>query len=123
MNAPPSGRTWEDASSPAAVRLTRQYEEAWHQAERTGSHLDPRDFSSAAGRSSDLEGARLAILRTDLSLRWESGDHTGARWYIDRFRDLGSDTLVALAYEEYCLREEDGEDLPAGGLPAPIPVA
>ena len=110
MNAAPSGRTWEDASSPAAIRLTRRYEEAWQEAERSGSRLDPLEFLNDAEGSTDLAGSRLAILRTDLSLRWESGDRTGAQWYIDRFVDLGTDTLVALAYEEFCLREEDGEE-------------
>ena len=29
MNVAASGRTWEEASSPDALRLTRAYEEAW----------------------------------------------------------------------------------------------
>ena len=67
---------------------------------RPSSSLDARRRGS---------GARLAILRTDLSLRWDAGDRVGPRWYLDRFPDLGDDTLVALVYEEFCLREEDGE--------------
>ena len=31
------------------------------------------------------------------------------QWYLDRYRDLGEDTIVALVYEEFCLREEDDE--------------
>jgi serine/threonine protein kinase/predicted Zn-dependent protease len=91
--------------------LTRQYESAWQEAERIGTRLDPRDFFQEAEGNADLAGSRLAILRTDLSLRWEAGDHSGAQWYMEQFVDLGTDTLVALAYEEYCLREEDGEEL------------
>ena len=33
MNVAASGRTWEEASSPDALRLTRGYEEAWQRAE------------------------------------------------------------------------------------------
>ena len=89
MNVAPSGRTWEDASSPDAIRLTRRYEQAWQQAKLAGLRLDPLEFLHSSEGSSDQAGSRLAILRTDLSLRWESGDRTGAQWYMDRFADLG----------------------------------
>ena len=29
-------------------------------------------------------------------------------WYRERFPELGDDGLVALVYEEFCLREEEG---------------
>ncbi|QEH33598.1 Serine/threonine-protein kinase PknK [Aquisphaera giovannonii] len=106
MNAAASGRTWDDASSPAAVRLARRYEEAWQAADRGGRRLDPRGYLADA---QDEAGATLAILRADLSLRWEAGDRAGAAWYLERFKDLGEDSVVALLYEEFCLREEDGE--------------
>ena len=54
-------------------------------------------------------GARLALLRADMTLRWDAGEKVGARWYLDRYPDLGEDTIVALIYEEFCLREEDQE--------------
>src|SRR3954451_18134685 len=109
MNVATSGRTWEDASSPAALRLTRQYEQAWQEAERRGDPLDPGEFLAACGEANDLPGARLAVLRADLSARWDAGDRVGVRWYLDRFPDLSEEACVALIYEEFCLREEEGE--------------
>src|SRR5271157_517558 len=109
MNVAASGRTWEEASSPDALRLTRGYEEAWQRAELAGSRLDPAEFLSRLRAGQEVPGARLAILRTDLSMRWDAGDRVGPHWYLDRFPDLGEDCLVALAYEEFCLLEEDGQ--------------
>jgi len=109
MNVAASGRTWEEASSPDALRLTRAYEEAWQRAELAGSRLDPAEFLSRLRAGGEVPGARLAILRTDLSLRWDAGDRVSALWYLDRFPELGEDCLVALIYEEFCLLEEDGQ--------------
>jgi serine/threonine protein kinase/predicted Zn-dependent protease len=109
MNVAASGRTWEDASSPAAVRLTRKYEEAWKQAARGDRRLEPGTFLAALSADGEVSGARLAVLRADLALRWEAGERIGAGWYLERFPDLGEDTQVALIYEEFCLREDDGE--------------
>jgi len=109
MNVAASGRTWEEAASPDALRLTRGYEEAWQKAERAGSRLDPGEFLAHLGVGGEVAGVRLAVLRTDLSLRWDAGDRLGARWYLVRFPDLGEDSLVALIYEEFCLLEEDGQ--------------
>ncbi len=53
-------------------------------------------------------------LRADMALRWETGEKVGAQWYLDRYPDLGEDTIVALVYEEFCLREEDDEHPDAG---------
>ncbi len=50
MNLAASGRTWEDASSPAALRLTRQYEQAWQEAERAGLRYDPAEFLADSSR-------------------------------------------------------------------------
>src|SRR3954451_22744890 len=110
MNLAASGRTWEDASSPAALRLTRQYEQAWQEAERAGLRCDPAEFLADSTAAHEIAGARLAILRADLSLRWDAGDRVGARWYLERFKDLGEEASVALIYEEFCLREEDGDE-------------
>ena len=109
MNLSASRRTWEEASSPAAVRLARKYEQAWRDSELLGVEPDLREFLNDAGTAVDGPGARLAILRADMSLRWEAGDKVGAQWYLDRYPDLGEDTIVALIYEEFCLREEDQE--------------
>src|SRR6188472_947965 len=108
MSLSASGRTWEEASSPAAVRLARRFETAWRDAaEGHGhgrGHPDPYDFLPDDMHA--YPGARLALLRADLSLRWEDGERVGADWYRRRYPDLGDETLVALIYEEFCLREE-----------------
>ena len=108
MNLSANRRTWEEASSPAAVRLARSYEQAWHDSERLGREPDLRDFLRQAGDVGGA-GARLALLRADMALRWEAGEKIGAQWYLDHHDDLGEDTVVALIYEEFCLHEEDQE--------------
>ncbi len=110
MSLSASRRTWDEAVSPAAVRLARAYEQAWYEAEHRGRRLDPLAFLEAAGASMEGPGARLAVLRADLSLRWEAGERPDARWYLNRHVDLSEDTIVALVYEEFCLREEEGEN-------------
>jgi serine/threonine protein kinase/Tfp pilus assembly protein PilF len=109
MSAATSGRTWEDASSPAALRLTGRYEQAWEQAEREGARPDPGEFLAGCAEARGVPGATLAILRADLGLRWDSGDRVGARWYLDCFPDLAEEACVALIYEEFCLLEDAGE--------------
>ena len=109
MNLSASRRTWEEASSPAAVRLARKYEQEWRDSELLGKKPDLREFMNHAGTAVDGKGARLAILRTDMALRWDVGEKVGAQWYLDRYPDLGEDTIVALIYEEFCLKEEDQE--------------
>jgi serine/threonine protein kinase/predicted Zn-dependent protease len=107
MNGVASGLTWEQAASPEAVRLTRRYEEAWQEARRRGVRLDPAEYL-AETRGGD-GGARLAVLRADLSLRWEVGERPSVGWYLERFSDFDEETIVALIYEEFCQREEHGE--------------
>ncbi|HEX3447879.1 MAG TPA: protein kinase [Isosphaeraceae bacterium] len=109
MNLSASRRTWEEASSPAAVRLAKKYEQAWRDSELVGRKPELRAFLDEAGAAADQTGARLALLRADMTLRWDAGEKVGARWYLDRYPDLGEDTIVALIYEEFCLREEDQE--------------
>ncbi len=109
MSAAAWGRTWEDASAPSAARLARRFEEAWRDSEGSGSHPDPRAFLAGWTEGAGFPGARLAILRTDMSLRWEAGQKPPADWYVRRFPEIGEDTIIALIYEEFCLREEAGE--------------
>jgi len=108
MGVSTSGRTWEDASSPAAIQLVRRFEVAWRDANGNGRHPSPDEFLSSD--PSDCPGARLALLRADLALRREAGENVDASWYRDRYPDLESESLVALIYEEFCLREENGEN-------------
>ena len=98
-----SGRTWDAASSPAAVGLARRYEAAW----RGGHRPDPGDYLP---RDPDSRpGALLALLRADLGLRREAGEPARVEQYLRRHPDLPPDAVVALLYEEFCLREEAGE--------------
>jgi len=107
MNQSAGRRTWEEASSPAAVHLARKYVQAWRDSDNAARRPDLRAFLGQARTPMDEPGARLALLRADMTLRWESGEKVGAQWYLDRYSDLGEDTVVALIYEEFCLREED----------------
>ena len=109
MNLSAGRRTWEEAASPAAVHLARKYEQAWRDSDPAGKRPNLHLFLGELGASSDGPGARLALLRADMTLRWETGEKIGAQWYLDRYADLGEDTIVALVYEEFCLREEDDE--------------
>jgi eukaryotic-like serine/threonine-protein kinase len=109
MNVSAGRRTWEEAASPAAVHLAQKYELAWRDSDPAGRRPNLQLFLGQAGQSSDGPGARLALLRADMGLRWETGERVSAQWYLDRYSDLGEDTIVALIYEEYCLREEVDE--------------
>ncbi|HEV3164698.1 MAG TPA: protein kinase, partial [Isosphaeraceae bacterium] len=100
------GRTWDEASSPEAAQRAQRYEDAW----RSSTELirpEPSDFLPE--QPAQRPGALLAILRTDLALRWEAGERRAVEWYRERHPELGSDGLVGLLYEEFCLREEAGE--------------
>ena len=78
MNVATSGRTWEDASSPAALRLTRRYEQAWQEAERSRIPASiPASSWRPAARPASCRAPGWPILRTDLSLRWDAGDRVG----------------------------------------------
>ena len=103
MSVSASGRTWEEATSPAAVRLARRFETAWR--DEPGPRPDPNGFLPDDVR--ETPGARLALLRTDMALRWEAGAPVAASWYRDRDPGLDSETLLALIYEEFCLHEEE----------------
>ncbi len=103
--------TWDEASGPDAERLAGLYEQQF-EASGPGSRPDPATFLKHSGATG--EGAVLAVLRADLSLRWQAGDRVRVEWYRDRFAPLPAETLVALAYEEFCLREdEQGRPEPA----------
>ena len=109
MNLSAGRRTWEEATSPAAVLLAQKYERAWRDSDHAGKRPNLHNFLGQAGAITDGPGARLALLRADMTLRWETGERIGAEWYLERYPDLGEDTIVALVYEEFCLREEDDE--------------
>ena len=103
--APRSG-TWDEASSPAATRLARRFEDAWR-ASNPRRRPDPADFLPQGPDATPA--AWLALLRIDLNLRWDEGEPVRVEAYRDRYPKLDVETLVALCYEEFCRREEDGQ--------------
>lgn len=99
------GRIWDEAASPEAIRLARQFEVAWRAA--VGSPPDPVDF--LPGAPGEHAGALLALLRTDMALRREAREPAEVDRYRERYPAIDGEALVGLIYEEYCLREEAGE--------------
>src|SRR3954468_14744691 len=104
-------RTWDESSSPAATHLARRFEAAWRASSRP-RRPDPIAF--LAGEPDAPPAARLSVLRSDLNLRWEADGPVRVEEYRGRYPDLDDETLVALIYEEFCLREDDGD--------APVPA-
>jgi tetratricopeptide (TPR) repeat protein len=98
--------TWDEASSPAATRLARRFEDAWRDPRRRrNDRPDPIEFLP---EGDPPPSAWLALLRADLNLRWDDGEAVRVEGYRDRFPGLDAETMVALCYEEFCRREEDG---------------
>ena len=110
MNLSASRRTWEEAvvarRRPPGPKVRAGL--ARFGARRKAARISTI-FLGQAGSAERRTGRRLALLRADMALRWETGEKVGAQWYLDRYSDLGEDTIVALVYEEFCLREEDDE--------------
>ena len=102
-----AGETWDRASSTEATRTARRFESAWKAAGPDGPRPDPTDFLPDDPET--MAGSRLALLRAELTLRWEEGDRSPVEEDLGRFPKLDDETRVALVYEEFCLREEDGE--------------
>ncbi len=55
------------------------------------------------------------------SCGWRRASACPVEWYRDRYPELDGESLVALLYEEYCLREEAGESPDAGRVRRPVP--
>jgi tetratricopeptide (TPR) repeat protein len=107
----PSTRTWDGAASPGAAAYVQRFEAAWN-ASRKSSRPDPRAFLPES--ASERPAVLLAILRSEIGLRWEKGERRTCEYYRDSYPELAPDALVALVYEEFCLREESGD--------APVPA-
>jgi serine/threonine protein kinase/Tfp pilus assembly protein PilF len=105
MSATEAGRMWDDSSSPAIAAAVRRFEADWRSA--PGLRPDPGRYApdDAGPRPAML----LALLRSDLVLHWKAGQRRPLEWYRDGYPELDDESLVALIYEEYCLREEAGE--------------
>src|SRR5262245_50539096 len=104
MSLSASGRIWDDAESPEVARLARRFEAEWRKAPE--AKPDPRDYlpDDPAIRPAAL----LALLRLDLTLRWRTHRRHPVEWYLERYPELVGESVLALLYEEYCLREEAG---------------
>src|SRR4051795_6882371 len=52
-----------------------------------------------------------ALVKADLRCRFAQGERPAVRDYLDRFPILGDESvrMLSLIYEEFCLREEQGE--------------
>jgi serine/threonine protein kinase/Tfp pilus assembly protein PilF len=96
---------WDEATRPEVARIVEAFEAAW----RGGSGRKPSVDSFLRAEAHQHAGARLALLRADMALRWEGGDRVRVESYAKQSPALSDDQLVALAYEELCLREDYGE--------------
>lgn len=107
-----SPRTWEVAASPGATQVARRYETAWRSA-TPAQRPDPSSYYPEPD-APEFAAVRLAVLRSDIGLKYEAGEPIEVESYIERDRSLDPDSIVALLYEEFCLREEFGD--------APVPI-
>lgn len=101
------GRTWEAAESPELGRLTVRFETAWR-----SNPLDPPRIEEFLPRDvAQRSPALLALLRVELALRFETDPGFRVESLRSRHPEIEGETLTALVYEEYCLREERGEQV------------
>ena len=99
------GRVWDEAARPEALERAHRFEQAW-QASGADQRPVPAQFLEGV-HEADRPGVLLAVLRVDLALRRGAGEVARPELYRP---EPGDETLVALLYEEYCLRQEAGED-------------
>ena len=106
MSPASSGRTWEEASSPAAVRLARRFEAAWRDGERPPPR--PRRLPARRARTpAPPRGSPCSGPTWPCAGRTATGSASSG--ICARYPDLGDEALVALIYEEFCLREDADE--------------
>src|SRR3954454_22728137 len=105
MSATAFGRTWDDAWSPTAEQLAGRYEADWR-----GSAYPRPDLTAYLPEDpEERPGALLALLRADMTLRWEANEPVSVEWDRRRYPGVDGQVLAALLYEEYCLRVAAGE--------------
>lgn len=95
---------WERAAGPESAGIAQQYESHWA---RHGRRSDAFRFLTGRGITEPAEV--LTVLRSDLAFRFANGVPIRVEDYLLRMPELGDELVVALAYEEFCLREEQGE--------------
>ncbi|GIW89540.1 MAG: hypothetical protein KatS3mg108_3864 [Isosphaeraceae bacterium] len=96
---------WDQAQSPEAEALAARFEAHWRQAR--GRAITTASFLRREGR--DQPADWLAVLSRELSLRRQAGQRCSAPDLLDRYPWLDDPVRVGLLYEDYCLREEAGE--------------
>ena len=97
---------WGRLSPRPGAAASAGSEAAPWKAARRGPRPEPRDF--LPDDPDERPSALLALVRAEIGLRWDGGDRATVERYRERYPELGPDDLVALAYEEFCLREEAG---------------
>jgi serine/threonine protein kinase len=86
-----------------ADRAVRDLRDRWRDGEPALEHLWSRHGGSVT--------VLAALVKADLACRFERGERPAVADYLERFPDLRSDgdRVLSLIYEEFCLREEQGE--------------
>src|SRR5262245_56543305 len=105
MNVSHSPRIWDESTAPDIASLVQRYRMDWKAS--SGSPPELSDYLP-----DDLTARRrslVALARADLILRRGTREQRPVEWYRDHFPELDDELLVALLYEDYCLREEAGE--------------
>jgi len=100
-------QTWDLAPSPEAAHRVRCFEADWQAASVTARPDPLRYLPDSPG---ERPSALLTLLRLDLAFRHRAGEAAIVEDYFQRYQDLSPETKVALVYEEFCLREENGEN-------------
>jgi serine/threonine protein kinase/Tfp pilus assembly protein PilF len=85
--------------------LVRQFEDDW----RASPEMRPDPGAYVPSEPRQRQAALLALLRADLVLRWKAREQCPIERYRASYPELDGESLVALLYEEFCLREEAGE--------------
>lgn len=102
-----SGPFGEDSVEPdsgAARRAVEELIEAWKEGDEAVRQVWTR-YQSASPQ------VLSALVKADVRRRFARGDRPAVREYLERYPVLEaeSDRVVSLVYEEFCLREENGE--------------
>ena len=102
------GESVADRKLSLARDAARALEDAWQTEQEPDLRRIWRKYDPDASPS-----VLSAMIKTDLQCRRVRGLSIAVADYLDRFPQLQSwdDCVVSLVYEEYCLREENGENL------------
>ena len=118
MNSIALGRTWDEASSPEVVELAHRF--GMGLAPRSGPSTRPARIPPRSARRPPRHPPGPAP--PDMALRREAGESVRVEWYQCQYPSLDDEALVALIYEEFCLREEAGDFPDPDGYEARFPA-